>query len=136
MCPLVDTTVFAAFINKKDKDHARAQEIFSDIRNGSIVHPISNDYILDEAVTLVRRRTGRHDLAVSVADLIMRSRDITFTYVLKDDIQRAVEEYRKGSDKDLSFTDWISVCYIRKMGMKKIIAFDQHFDQVGIERIF
>jgi uncharacterized protein len=136
MCPIVDTSVFAAFINKKDKHHVRAQEIFSDIRNGAIPHPISNDYILDETVTLVRRRTGRHDLAVQVADLIMRSRDISFTYVLKDDIQHAVDEYKKCSDKDLSFTDWISVCYIRKMGLKMIIAFDEHFDKVGIERIY
>ena len=137
MCPLIDTSAFAAFINKKDKDHKRAQEIFSDIRNGrKYVKPITNEFVLDETITLVRKRTKRHNLAVKIADFIMKTRNIDFQWVKEDDVEKALKDYRRYDDKDLSFTDWVLVSHIKRNGMKQIIAFDRHFDQVGLERIF
>ncbi len=132
---LVDTSYFVALKVADDTNHDRAEEIFADILDGKYLDLLTLDYVLDEAVTAVRRRTRRHDLAVEVADLIANSKYVTMEYVIRDDVVAALSAYRKYKDKLLSFTDWVQVKNIESHGYSGIVSFDSDFDKVGVPRI-
>ena len=131
----VDTSFFVALFNADDDNHSRAEEIFVEIGNGKYGKLKASDYVLDEAVTVARKRTRRHDIAVRVAEMISNSVWIDMVYVIKDEVIKALKEYRRYQDKELSFTDWVSVLQIRSRGWQGIISFDEDFDKVGMTRI-
>lgn len=106
-----------------------------EINNGVYGKLRASDYVLVESITVVRKRTKRHDLAVRVAEMISNSVMVDFITVTKDELQRALKEYKKKSDKDLSIADWVSVAQIEMRGMHGILSFDSGFDQVGVKRI-
>jgi len=135
MCPFADSTFFVALINKNDDHHSRAQEIFVDIFYGKIERPETNDYVLDETVTTVRTRTKRHEDAVKAMNMILNTKHVDYVKVTDAEIRSAAAEYSRYRDKDLSFTDWVIVSYLRRKGITWIIAFDKHFDQMGFKRL-
>ncbi len=130
-----DTAFLVALKIADDYHHDRAEEIFADVLEDKYGTLLSSDYILDEAVTFVRSRTGRYDLAVDVIKMITKSKWIDMRYVTNDEVQAALAEYIKHDDKELSFTDWVSVKMIEFRGFHGIVSFDKDFDRVGIKRI-
>ncbi len=131
----VDTAFFVALKIADDDDHERAEEIFADVLENKYGALLASDYILDEAVTFVRRRTRNYDLAVEVIKMITNSKWVDLKYVTKEEVEAAVVAYKKYNDKDLSFTDWVSVKMIEFRGLHGIVSFDGHFDKVNVSRI-
>jgi predicted nucleic acid-binding protein len=131
----VDTNFFVALINEDDDYHDRAEEIYVDILNSKYGKLFTSDYVLDEAITVMRVRTKKHDLAVRVGDMISSTVMIKMIYVIANEVFEALNEYKKHDDKDLTFTDWVLVRQIKGRGYHGIVSFDHHFDQVGIKRI-
>ena len=132
---LVDTGFFVAFLNEKDTHHEDAQRVFSECLGGRDPKLITTDYVLDEAVTLIRRRTGRHELAVKIIEMINDSDWVELEFVDKEVVKKAVSKYVEFEDKELSFTDWVSAVQIDEMGYGGIISFDSDFDGIGLDRI-
>ena len=135
MALFVDTGFFVALKNKKDKYHERAEEIADDILHGRMDRPYSSDYILDEAITLVRRRMKNHKTAVETGKMIINSKYINMIKVEKNLIEKAFESYIQYKDKDLSFTDWTSYHLIEQKALGGIISNDHHFEQIGIKML-
>lgn len=131
----MDTSYFVALISAIDDNHARAEEIFVGINNGDYGKLRASDYVLVEAITVVRVRTRRHDLAVRVAEMISNSVMVDFITVTKEELQKALKDYKRKADKDLSIADWVSVAQIEMRGMHGILSFDSGFDQVSVKRI-
>ena len=71
-----DTSFFLALKNKKDEYHGKAEEIVNEILHGRMDRPYSSDYILDEAITLVRRELKNHKTAVEIGKMIISSKFI------------------------------------------------------------
>lgn len=135
MTYFVDTSFFVALLDKDDDFHERAQEMFVDIMNGNYGKVHTSDYVLDESVTVVRRHTKDHEMAVRVGKMISNSVMINMVQTTSGEVVDALKEYEKNEDKDLSFTDWILVKQIERRGMSGILSFDKHFDEVGVKRI-
>lgn len=133
---LVDTNFFIALLITDDAFHDDAQNILVDIQEGVYSKLYTSDYILDEAVTLIRRKTKRYDLAVQIADMISNSGYIEMMHITPQEVSHAILEYKNHNDKDLTFTDWVCVCQINAKGWHGIISFDSHFDQIDVKRIY
>lgn len=133
---MVDSNYFVALKVAKDPYHGRAEEIFADIANGLYGKLFTCDYVLDEAVTAMRVRTGSHVLAMEVANMIMNSKYVEMLYVIKEEVEAAMASYRQFEDKELSFTDWVLAKQIEYRSYAGIISFDADFDAIGISRVF
>ncbi len=132
---MVDTGFFVAFINEDDTHHPDAQRIFSECLGGRDPKLVTSDYILDEAVTLIRKRTKSYELSVKVIKMITESRWLSLEIIEEDIVMKAKDMYIEYDDKDLSFTDIVSAACVLEKGFDGIISFDDDFDGIGINRM-
>ncbi len=134
MSIFVDTGVYVAFVNKKDRDHDRALVLLRELASGRYGLGYTSDYILDETVTVALLRTRRVETAVNAGLLILGSREDkipALTRLLKVDektIAQAWRGFRSGKTPKLSFTDHTCVDLARTYAGGVIMSFDRHFD--------
>jgi len=64
---LVDTGALVADHNTRDRRHEPATEALGAALTGTWGKALITDYVVDEAVTLCRVRTGRHDVGDGLA---------------------------------------------------------------------
>jgi predicted nucleic acid-binding protein len=84
----------------------------------------TSDYVLDEAITTCRRRTGSHELSVRLGMDILSSKSIVMLRVDENTIQESWELYRQRDDVKLSFTDATCVILAKAHGITSIFTYD------------
>lgn len=126
-----DTHFYLALMDPRDKDHPRANEISKQFR-GEIV---TTQWVLME-----------------VGDALCRPRDrprfLTLLSVLDGDpgvtilpanlalFERAVDLYRRRSDKEWSLTDCTSFVVMQDETIREALTADVHFEQAGFVAMF
>jgi hypothetical protein len=136
MSAFVDTGVFVAFANVKDRDHAAAEELVDRIRRGELGVPYTSDYVFDEVVTTALSRTGNPDLAVRAGSLILGSPESSvkpLARLLRVDaaaFSDAWAAFRSKRSRGLSFTDQTTVALMRQAGIDSLVSFDSGFDGI------
>jgi predicted nucleic acid-binding protein len=121
-----DTSALYAYINRKDPSHAAVKKAVS-ICKGKLV--ITN-YIFDEIITLISSRLG-HAAAMHVGNVLMNSQQIDRAWITSTDELNAWTLFSERPDKQYSFTDCTSFVLMRRLGLKKYLALDEHFRQEG-----
>lgn len=119
-------------------DRARRHEVsataLEHVIQGPWGRPYVSDYIVDEAFTLTRARTGRLDVARDVVDRFLgRAGHRTVFAVLGVDAEtfdRALAVLDRYADHDLSFTDATTVSLMEARGIDHLLSFDDGFDGV------
>lgn len=71
MSIFIDTGVFVAYVNKKDKNHSSAVNLLEDIMRNKFRTSFTSDYIFDEAITVALHRTKDVRKAIDVGELIV-----------------------------------------------------------------
>ncbi len=84
----------------------------------------TSDYVLDEAITTCRRRTGSHELSVRLGTDILGSKSIVVLRVDERTIQKSWELYKQRDDVKLSFTDATCATLARAHGITNIFTHD------------
>jgi hypothetical protein len=100
---------------------------------GEIGSSFTSDYVFDEAVTVALMRTGRHDVAVDLGNLILgvdRPRFVTVLPVGEGIFDDSWSIFMRYSERGLSFTDCSSIALVRKLDIESIISFDKGFDGI------
>jgi len=133
MAVFLDTSVLVAARNVDDKNHAGAKELMKSVLRGEHGEIYTSDYVVDEAVTLMLRRTKRIELAINIGEYVLRSPRIRKLRVSEDVFDAAWEKF-KSLGKPMSFTDCTSLALVEKGGIKSIASFDSGFDGL-VERI-
>lgn len=129
----LDTTVLIAATFPKEKHHKAGKAIITSVEKGALGKPVITDYILDEAVTFVRKRKS---VAASneMLDAILYSSHLRFVKVDNRIFEAGVQLFR--TYERLSFTDAISVATMRDLGIEILFSFDSGFDGIpGIARL-
>jgi len=138
MSVFVDTGVFFAHHDKDAARHDHAVDAFDAVLDGEYGQPYTNDYILDETVTLTRTRTGSFEAANIVASRILGEEPFPHVFELlhvqPDDVQASLEVFRRYDDHDLSFTDASIIALCESRGIDAVLSFDTDFDGL-IDRI-
>jgi len=130
----LDTSIFVAFSNKRDKNHAQAKALLNRLRKGEFGTPFTSDYVFDEAVTVALVRTGRKDLAIKVGKLILGAPEDGIPKLLMlvrvDDrtFSEAWAAFKGHEDKLLSFTDQTSLQIMKTYKIDSIMSLDSGFD--------
>ncbi|MFD1634400.1 type II toxin-antitoxin system VapC family toxin [Haloplanus ruber] len=138
MSVLVDTGVFYAHHDTDAERHEAAVGAFEELLDGTYGQPYTNDYVLDETVTLTRTRTGSFEAADTVARRILGEDPfphvVETLHVEPDDVRASLTTFRRYDDHDLSFTDATVVAQCESRGIDAVLSFDADFDGL-VDRI-
>ncbi|MEA1904860.1 MAG: PIN domain-containing protein [Candidatus Hadarchaeota archaeon] len=126
----VDSTIWDAAQNERDKNHALARSILRDIGRGGHGKPVVTDYIIDEVLTWVNEKVG-HSTAVKMSRHFFGDSGIEVVKVDWAVIHRARDLF-EGKDF-LSFTDATTAVVMEARNVKKIATFDSDFRKIGFE---
>ena len=113
-------------IFEDEKHHEKAKKILHSIAEGKIRGAVFSDYVLDELLTLVRKKKSPA-ASNEVLEQILGS-EIRLAKISENHLVLAYEVFRKYPA--LSFTDATSVASMLDSGIREIYSFDRDFDTV------
>jgi len=131
MTVFFDTSAFLAILNKDDDNHKSAKKIWGDLVYSDNIL-ITNNYVLVESFSLIQRRLGMESVRVFHEDVLPL---INTEWVDKAIHEAGIGALLTASRKKLSLVDCVSFDFLRNLGIKKVFAFDPHFEEQGFEVI-
>lgn len=90
--------------------------------------------MLDETLTLLRRRLGRA-AALRWWERVDRSARLRWEWVGPERAERARAWFFQWADRTFSFTDCISFVVMQELSLKRALTTDAHFRQAGFEAV-
>jgi len=127
MSVYVDTSAFLAVLDADDENHEAAKKVWIDLLDsrGAI---LCNSYVLVETYALVQHRLGMEAVRAFHEDI--------FTVLQlewsADALHRqAADALLTANRRNLSLVDCASFATMRRLGIKKVFAFDRHFFEQG-----
>lgn len=129
----VDTSFFKAIIDGQDDFHQRAIQILEELKEKG-ANFVTSNFILDESFTLIRIKCGLK-LALEFRRYLEESSTVLkIVRVIVAD-EAAAWEYFIKDWSGLSFTDCVSFAMMKRLEIKKALAFDTHFKRAGFELV-
>lgn len=127
----IDTSFFKGLIDEKDEFHAASLKVWDKVKEEK-VQLVTTNYVLDETFTLIRKRRGL-DKAKELRDFLVQvGPQIKIIRVFSADDANAWDWFIKDWS-DLSFTDCVSFAVMKRLDLKKVLTFDNHFSRAGFE---
>lgn len=127
---LIDTSALHALNYARDDNHARAVAYFKSLAGR--VKPLLTEYVFVETMSLTKARLGP-GYAIAFGRQLKASKAF-FTVPLNDDDKRVTWDiFQQYNDKAWSYTDCSLLAVARRVGTRRIFAFDHHFTQMGLE---
>lgn len=124
----IDTSAFIALRDSGDINHKKAKSVLSYIEENNL-KLVTTNFILDEVYTYFCRF---HEVAVEMGEYILHSPDIIeYHRVTSEDETNAWNIAKKYKDKTFSFTECTSFSICKRLDIRNVMAFDNHFEQFG-----
>ena len=129
----VDTAGWMACADRADPQHVRA----SDARDAALERGellVTTDYVVDETLTLIRKRLG---LAAAEAwwRQVEGSSRLRWEWIDLARAEKARGLFFRCRDKDYSFTDCTSFVVMQELRLKQALTTDDHFRQMGFRTL-
>ena len=131
MTVFLDTSAFLAILNKDDTKHQSAKKFWGELIYSENIL-ITNNYVLVESFALIQRRLGLESVRVFQEDILPL---INVEWIDKAMHEAGISALLTASRKKLSLVDCVSFEVMRNLGIKKVFAFDPHFEEQGFEII-
>jgi predicted nucleic acid-binding protein len=130
----VDTSAWYAVEVEDDVNHQAASKFLANIASGKHGVSITTDYVLDEALTLLR---SRRDLASAETfiDKIRKSKSVRVFWVDEGLFEKALAIFQKSDHKSWSFTDCTSFALMQELSVFEAFTFDRHFREAGFQTV-
>ena len=121
------------FVDTKDDFHNQAIVILQKLKSLEN-RLITSNFILDETFTVIRSKCSL-ELAMDFKEALEEfETDFMIVRVLVID-ERNAWEYFSNNWKDLSFTDCVSFALMKRLNIKNVAGFDNHFKRAGYKLI-
>ena len=127
MSIFVDTSAFVALLSSEDRNHALAQQVWTNLVQDDAVLTCTN-YVVLETNALIQRRLGMSVLKRFQEDVVPFLRIIWVDERLH---WMGVTAVITASRCHLSLVDCASFAAMRQTGLDTVFAFDQHFAEQG-----
>ena len=129
-----DSWGWIAVVDRKDPYHKAARAFYEEyIKGGGI--PTTTDYILDEVLTVLRRRLI-HQVVIKFGEGIFEAvkvQKLRFELIDNRRREKAWELFKKYEDKpDISFTDLTSLVVMSEFKISDVFTGDEHFEKVNL----
>lgn len=127
----VDSAGWIAAADAADPMNAAVRTLRDDwLREGGEF--VTTDYIIDETLTILRRR-----MSLAAAEKwwaqVEQSTRVRIEWMDASRTERARAIFFKYKDKSFSFTDCTSFAVMRELRLRKALTLDTHFRQAGFE---
>lgn len=133
----VDSSALYAYFYPRDRYHETTRSFFEGVRTGEIPYRplLTNDYVLDEVVTRLRRH-ATHEMASEALAVLYDSDAFDFRTVTDDVLDAAVEGFRTFDDHgQISFTDHVIAAHADSLAVDHLLTFDGDFETFGLTAI-
>jgi predicted nucleic acid-binding protein len=127
---LVDSCYLIALAKPKDALHPRAAAWSACVREPLL----ASEYVLWETVNYLSLLRDRNKVHVLV-EQVMHSPPFVFVPASAELRDTGLQLHRDRPDKEWSLTDCISFHLMREHGIKRVLAYDIHFEQAGFEAL-
>ncbi len=128
----VDTSAWLAAADVRDGYHGAALRAQHELYSGQFGRLITSDYILDETLTLLRRRIGPEGVRKFAAGLAA-SRSVQLVPIAPGHFLAARDLFLDQGETSWSFTDCSSFVLMRELGISVAFTFDRGFREAGFE---
>jgi uncharacterized protein len=126
----VDTSAWLAVSDANDGNHASALRFHRELLKGGFGRMITTDFVLDESLTLIRRRVGAESVARFLQG-VEESRSVQTIWVTADHFREARGVFLQQGSRSWSFTDCTSFVVMRELGIQTAFGFDGDFREAG-----
>jgi len=127
---LIDTSALHALNYASDDNHLQAVNTFKSLAGR--VKPILTEWVFLETMNLTKARLGP-TYAIAFGRHLRASKAF-YPLVLTDEDKRTTWEiFERYADKDWSYVDCSLLAVAQRLGVKRIFAFDHHFQQMKLE---
>lgn len=136
MSVFIDAGIFIAYVNEKDKLHAEASGLITDITENKHGAAFTSNAVFDEAVTFLLYKTGDVRNAARVRDLIIGNKEkdipqfMNLLFVDKEVLNKGWDIFVKYANKKLSFTDCTTIELMKSRDIEYLASFDGGFDGI------
>ncbi len=127
MSVFIDTSALMAVLDADDGHHKKAKDIWVRLISEEETI-ISSNYVLVEAFALVQNRLGLEAVRALQEDILPM---ITVDWVDEASHKAGVTGVLTALRKKLSLVDCTSFAIMRKLGIRKVFAYDPHFKEQG-----
>jgi predicted nucleic acid-binding protein len=131
MTVLIDSNVIIALLNMRDKNHPKARELLTRLKEPEYGMRLTIDYVLDEVLTTLWMHTQQKNIVTKAYTLIRRTPEfIKFEYIsprVLDIAWEKWERFAKWPEKPLSFTDCCILSFIDNNDVGYLATFDSDF---------
>lgn len=131
MSVFVDTSALYALLNRADQAHRAASRTFGRLLADDETL-LTHNYVVVESVALTQRRLGLAAVA-TLRDAILAV--VSQTWVDPDLHGQALAATLAAGRRDVSLVDQVSFELMRRRGLRRAFAFDEHFAQHGFELV-
>jgi predicted nucleic acid-binding protein len=130
----VDTGAWVALSVPGDRHGTAARALYADVARGVYGRPVTTDFVLDEAATLIRMATDV-EIAVRFVRTVLGSSSVTVVWIDPERFVASLERLEGHADKRWSFTDCTSFAVMDDLGIDAAFAFDRNFEEAGLTRL-
>jgi uncharacterized protein len=125
----IDTGFAIALAVRRDKYHARAAGLASEIQRNQIQLVTTHAVILEIGAALSKQEL-RADAAALMRSLL-QDNAIQVLPIDEASLAKALDLFEKRLDKDWSLCDCTSFVVMQELGISQALSTDHHFDQAG-----
>ncbi len=127
----IDTGFFKALVDGEDDFNRQAKKIWQKLEEEK-TDLVTSNYVIDETLTVIRIKCGLKK-ALKFRDLLAENSQILkiIRVTVADEAgawQWFIKNWRK-----LSFTDCVSFAVMKRLGLRRVVAFDEHFQRAGFK---
>lgn len=125
----VDTSFFKGMADHDDDFHQGSIKILEKLRDQNFEF-ITTNFILDETYTLLRTRCGLED-AITFHDGL--GSGLLYLSLMRVEVDDEILAWKLFQENwsNLSFTDCTSFALMKRLDLKNVATFDQHFARAG-----
>jgi len=129
MTAFVDASALIPLLDAANRDHARVLATWDQLEQGDTIF-VTTNYVAVEALALCQRRLGMAAARHLVEDVVPA---MTVEWIEQDAHDRAVAALFTADRRDLSLVDITSFHTMRRLGITRAFALDEHFREQGFE---
>jgi predicted nucleic acid-binding protein len=131
---LIDTSAFLAASDSRDAAHEEMASAFDRLGRGEFGAAVTTNYVLIEALMLIRRRLGVEK--AKIFSRVIRDPKGVRVYWVDSDLHKAAAEMMFAHpDQQWSIVDCSCFVTMAQLGIRQAMTLDGDFEQAGFVRV-